>query len=86
MIYTWYFIFNLTDFEATELVSRTFDVILDGRGEAEFLVTKGNGVGITHDGIFLMIDLEGKNPFEFDGRAVYVDANQNVWWGFEVPA
>lgn len=85
MIYRWFFIFNLDEFEAASLVSRTYDLILDGRGQAEFLVTKGNGVGITHDGIFLLLDLNEKSPFEFDGRAIYVDENQNVWFGFEVP-
>lgn len=85
MIFNWFFIFNLDEFEATGLVSRTYDLILDGRGAGEFLVTKGNGIGITHEGIFLMIDLNEKSPFIFDGRAIYVDENQNVWFGFEVP-
>lgn len=85
MTYRWYFIFNKTEFEATGLVSRTYSLILDDGAEQDFLVTKSNGLGITHDGIFLLLELNTKNPFAFDGRAIYIDANENVWWGFEVP-
>lgn len=83
-MYTWYFIFNYDDFIALGLVSRTYDLILDGIGAKSVLVTKGNLVGITYEGVFLPLNLNDKNPFEMDGHAIYVDENDNVWLGIEV--
>lgn len=87
MIYKWYWIFNRDVFLATGLVSKTYTVILDDQpGQKDFLVTQGETIGITFEGIFVALELNGKNPFEFDDRAIYVDANQDVWFGFAVPS
>lgn len=84
MEYVWYRIFNLTEFEALELVSKTYTLDLQNLGEKSFLVTKGNLVSITFDGIILSLDLNDKNPFEFDENAIYVDESDDVYWGMPI--
>lgn len=81
MIYTWFYIFNSADFETTGLVSRTYTLILDGIGQKDILVTKGNYLGITYEDVFLPLNMNDKNPFEFEGFAIYSDADNNVWLG-----
>lgn len=84
MTYVWYYIFNMTeDFPAT-LVSRTFTVILNGIGQKEILVTRGNLTGITYEGVFLPLNLNSKNPFEFEDLAVHIDEDDNVRLGIAV--
>ncbi len=81
MIYDWYKIINLAEFEALDLVSRNLELILGNIGLANVLVTKGNMVSILYNGIFLSIGLNDESPFEFEGHAVYLDANDDVWLG-----
>lgn len=86
MIYKWFKIFNLTEFTALGLVSQDISLLLDGVGQKDFLVTQGNLVSITSEGVFMPLNLNSKNPFEFDSRAVYVDADtQNVYFGYLQP-
>jgi hypothetical protein len=81
MIYTWYYIFNLDEFNSTGLVSKNYTVVLDQIGQREILVTKGNLTGILYEEEFLPISLNDKNPFEFELKAVYVDDSNQVWLG-----
>jgi len=83
MTYNWFKIFNRTDFLATGLASRTYKLNLEGVGQKDFLVTFGNLVGVTYEGIFLTL-VEGENPFIFEGHALYIDANNDVFWGIEI--
>lgn len=84
MTFNWYKIFNLNDFEALDLVSKTYTLDLENLGVKDFLVTKGNSIGITYEGVFLQLELNDENPFAFDGNAIYIDANDDVFWGIEV--
>lgn len=84
MIYNWFKIFNLTEFEALDLVSKNYHLDLEGLGEKDILVTKGNGVSILYEGIFLTVNLNAKNPFPFEGHAVYIKENNDVYLGIEV--
>jgi hypothetical protein len=86
MNYTWFYIFTLSEFEAAGVTSRTYTVILDGLGQTDLLVTKGNLVGLTYEGVFLPIQLGDANPFALDGYAVYIDEDDQVWLGIEVEA
>lgn len=81
MIFTWFYIFNLDDFNATNLVSRTYTVTFDGIGQVDILVTVGNLVGLTYNGEFLPISLNSKNPFTFENYGVYLDDSNQVWLG-----
>jgi hypothetical protein len=82
--YVWFFIFNSDDFEALELPSRTYTLILENIGQVDILVTKGNTIGITYNGIFLSLNMNDNNPFVMDGQAIYIDENNNVWLGLPV--
>lgn len=81
MIYDWYKIINLDEFTALNLVSRSLVLNFDQLGQKTILVTKGELLSILIDGIFLSVNLNGVNPFEFDSHAVYVDANNDIWVG-----
>ena len=82
MIFNWFLIFNLTEFLATQLVSRTYELELEGIGIKEILATSGKTASITYEDVMLSINLNGKNPFIFEGHAVYLDpATQNVYLG-----
>jgi len=84
MNFNWYYIFNALDFESAGLVQRTYSLILDGIGEKDILVTKGNYLGITYEGVFLPYDLAGIGQFEFEGFAIAKHENGNVFLGIEV--
>ena len=81
MIYDWYKIFNLATFEALGLVSQNITVELEGIGQKEILITKGNAVSIIYEGVFLTLSFSSNNPFEFEDHAVYVDESSDVWLG-----
>lgn len=84
MTFTWYKIFNKTTFEALDLVSKTYTLDLENLGLKDFLVTKGVSIGITYNDVFLQLELNDENPFAFDGNAIYIDANNDVFWGIEI--
>lgn len=82
MIFIWYRIFNLTAFLDTLLVSRVYQLELENIGIKEILVTNGKTVSLTYEDVMLSINLNGKNPFVFEGHAVYLDsATQDVYLG-----
>ncbi len=80
--YDWYLIFNKTEFEALSLVSKVYTVNLESVGEKEVFVTKGVGIGILYEEVFLPLDLLDYNPFEFEGFAIFInDDTQDVYLG-----
>lgn len=82
MIFMWYRIFNLTAFLDTLLVSRVYQLELENIGIKDILVTNGKTVSLTYEDVMLSINLNGKNPFIFEGHAVYLDsATQDVYLG-----
>lgn len=83
--YNTYKIFNLDEFEATGLVSRTIQAVLSGIGLKEILITKGNLFGILYDGVFLCLNVNEKNYLEFDGHSIFIDENNDVHLGIAVP-
>lgn len=84
MNYEWYKLFNKVDFEAEALVSRTLLVQLEDRGRQTFEIFRGNLVGVVYDDAFLPVGLLNQNPYAQEGYAIYLDANNDVWFGFEV--
>lgn len=80
--YKWYYLFNAAEFNATGLISRTLNLNLDGIGIKKILITKGSALGITYEGVFLGVNMAGKNPSAMDGLAVYQDESDQVWLGF----
>ena len=84
MIFDWYKIINHTTFMATGLPSKELTVTLQNIGEKTILVTRGNMLGMLYDGVYLGLNLNGNNPFSFEGYGIYIDANMDVWLGIEV--
>lgn len=83
-MYNWFKIFNTDEFDALGLVSKNYEVTLDGVGLKNVLVTKGIGYGMTCDDVFVAVEMNGTNPTEFDGLASYIATNGDVYLGFEV--
>jgi hypothetical protein len=85
MIFDWYLVTNQTEFLAAELVSREVELLLEGIGLKTVLVTRGQFVSITYEGVMLSIGLTDANPFVFEGHAVYLDsATGDIYLGIEV--
>ncbi len=88
MTFDWYQIFNLNEFLATGLVSRTYTFFLEGRGQKDILVTQGNETSIVYEDVILPVLFNSENPFVSEGDAgsyaVFKDTDENVWLGFEV--
>lgn len=82
-MFDWYKLFNKEDFEASGLVSRTLTVELADIGLKSILITKGNLIGITYEGVFLPVNLNGVNPFYFEGYGVYLRDNGDVYLGVQ---
>lgn len=84
-MFNWFKIFNLTEFLATGLISKTYTQELVGIGVKDVLVTNGNMISLTYEDVMLSINLNGKNPFVFEGMAVFLDdLTQDVYLGFEI--
>lgn len=81
MIFDWYKIINQDEFLALDLVSKEVTLLLTGLGQKTILVTKGNLVSITYGDTTLSVGMNNSNPFIFNGLAVYLDANDDIWLG-----
>lgn len=84
MTFNWFNVFDKQEFLDTGLVSKTLSVVIEGVGERDILITKGNELSILFDGVFLPIGFTDKNPFVREGYAVWEDENGIVWLGIEV--
>ncbi len=86
MIFDWYKIFNLTEFNALDLVSKTYSATLEDIGDEDFLVVKGNLTSVVYQDVMLPIQLNGENPVVREGDddtyGVFLDvATQDVYVG-----
>lgn len=81
-MWDWYRLINKNDFDNTNLWSQELTLILEGRGEKTFLLTHGRYFSVTLDDVMLSVGMNGKNPFVFGNRALYVDLNNVAWYGF----
>lgn len=79
--FNWFKIFNADEFTALGLVSRVYTVNLIGIGEKDILVTRGNYLSITYEGVMLDIGMNERSPFIFDGFAAYQAPSGNVFLG-----
>ncbi len=84
MIYNWFYIINKNDFDDTGLVSQELTLELENVGQKTILVTKGIMLGITYEGIFLPLQLNDENPFEFEDHAIQIDDDDNIFLGIAI--
>lgn len=86
MIFNWYKLpISLPQFLETGLTSREAVVLLEGIGRTTLLISRGNLVSITYAGVTLPVNYEGINPYKAEGYAAFLDPDQNIWFGIEVP-
>ncbi len=81
--YDVYKIINLDAFNATGLVSRKLSLFLGTLGLKEILVTRGNLVSILYEGVYLSLNLNDKNPFEFEDHCIFIDPNNDIFLGIK---
>lgn len=79
--FNFYKIFNKAEFEALDLVSKEYNLTFADLGPKTILVTKGNTISITYEGVLLSLELNDKNPFEFDGYAIFLSITGDVYLG-----
>jgi hypothetical protein len=79
----WFNIINKNDFLDLDLPSKELELNLTDIGVKTILVTSGVGVSLVYEGIQLMVGLNDRNPFSFEGHAVYLDSNNDIWLGIE---
>jgi len=84
MNYKWFKIFNTDDFDALNIPSKNYRLNLEGVGIKNIFVAKGISYSITYDDIFLMLNLNDDNPFEFEDHAIYRDESNDVYLGIAV--
>jgi hypothetical protein len=84
MIYDWYKLFNKTEWLASGLVQRSVLVQLEDRGRVQYSISQGNTTAVLYGDAFLPAELLAYNPYVQETVAVYLDANNDVWLGFEV--
>ncbi len=84
--YDWFKVIKESDFLDTGLVSKKISAYLEGYGQKDILVTRGNSVGICYADTFLMVEFDENNPYVRDGYAVYKDEDGYLWLGIEVVA
>ncbi len=82
-IYDVYNIINLDKFNATNLPSREVTGDFGLLGQQTVLVTKGNLVSFLFNNVYLPLNLNDKNPFEFEGYAIFIDPNNDIWLGIK---
>lgn len=84
-IYKWYLIFNLIEFQSTQLVSKEYRLNLDGIGDSIFTVFQGNVTSVQYLDQFMPVDLYEPAKYEKEKYAVYRDDfNGDVYFGFLV--
>jgi len=84
-IYSWFLIFNLNDFLATELVSKDYALNLETVGQSVFTAFQGNVVSIKYLDEFMPVNMYPEPMYEKLNYAVYRDDETgNVWFGFLV--
>lgn len=81
MNYDWYKICNKDEFDALNVVSKSYEFFLDPIGLKTIVVTKGNYYSFIYEGIFLSYNINGRNPFEFGGCAIIKDVNNDFYLG-----
>jgi hypothetical protein len=87
MNFYWFNIFNKTDFDALNLISKDLTLNLESIGPETFIITKGFETSVVFRDVILPIQFFGKNPTIREGElanyAVYKDTNEDVWVGIE---
>ncbi len=83
MAASWYKIFNLPEFLATGILSRTLVLEIETLGPQTFEVFKGNYVSVLYADAFLPIDFLEQNPYAQGSYAIYKDDADDVWIGIE---
>lgn len=84
MQFTWFRLFNASEFADLDLVSKEYTVNLAGVGPKTFLVTNGDLLSILYDDVFLSLNMNDQNPFYFEGLAVFINEVDDVFIGIEI--
>lgn len=85
MTVNWYHVGNKADFEKKGIPQEVITAELEDAGQQEIVFIKGFSFSVIFKGEMLTPNLNGRNPFDKNGVACYVDPeNSDVWVGYEV--
>jgi len=85
MNFDWFKLFKIDEFLDENLVSRNQRVFLEGYSFKDILLTVGNHLSISVDGVFLPCNAVVSNPYYREGFSVFIDAENFLWLGIELP-
>ncbi len=88
MNFDWYKLFNVDEWIAAGLVADTITANLEGKGRVSFEVTQGNttAIKLASAEVFLPVGFLENNPYIQGDYAVYLDAANDVYFGYPVEA
>jgi hypothetical protein len=86
MIFTWYKIYDLNDFDVLDVPRVDLELNLESKGIKTFSIFKGvSGLySVLTDDVFLTAKLNNREVFSKDGIGVYVDDEKILYVGYEV--
>lgn len=77
-----YKILNIeNDFKSLEVPQATFSRELNGIGEKDFFVFEYDNINVIVDGHLFSLGLNGRNPILKGETVLYVDENNDLWYG-----
>lgn len=80
-MFTWYCLFNNDEFLATGYISFMSSFLINGFQEKTFLICRGVTTSVLYEDHYLVVGLNGRNPFRFNDHAIFLDDNNDVWLG-----
>lgn len=84
MTVNWYNIGNKAEFEAKGIPQEVFTKELEDLGQQEIVFLKGFSFSVIFMGEVLMVGMNGRNPFDKNKNACYIDPETfDVWVGYE---
>jgi hypothetical protein len=84
MTYNWYEVISIDDLNAEGTESVELEFYTYELGIVTILVTKGNYTSILYDGVFLSLDMNGKNPFIFENKGIFLGSDNIIYFGIKV--
>lgn len=84
-VFEWFYIFNLDEFLSKDIPIFQASVIFEGYGEKTVTITRGAETGVMIDDVFMILNMNGRNPFRYGERALLLDDDGDVWIGIYKP-
>lgn len=81
-MFNWFEIADYQEILDMEEPCLEFEADFEGIGLKKIQINRGYGVCVTYDGVMLMLNLNNRNPFSFDGLSIWLN-NGKIILGIE---